>query len=132
MKDKLIKDQQEFVDWLKSKGIYNPVLSSNVMHFGFRVWKAFNTTQPKQEMVEKIDYTKCPDCSTEDIVYYGTCGKCGLKWIVEAKKLANIKPDNYTCGICNDEKTLNPGPGVQIPCPNCSVPKGKNDEPFNK
>ena len=38
-KDK-IKEQEEFVSWLKSKGMYNPHASPQVMQFGHDVWKA--------------------------------------------------------------------------------------------
>ena len=36
---KLIKEQQQFIDWLKSKGIYNPMESAYTMKKMHIVWK---------------------------------------------------------------------------------------------
>ena len=35
----ILEEQQKFVEWLKSKGIYNPMESGHTMSEMFHVWK---------------------------------------------------------------------------------------------
>lgn len=39
----LIKQQQEFVEWLKAKGLYNAFDPSHIMQRMFEVWKAMKS-----------------------------------------------------------------------------------------
>lgn len=51
MNDKLIESQQEFVEWLKENGMYNPYTPSGKMQAGFEVWEKLIT--PAHETVEQ-------------------------------------------------------------------------------
>lgn len=44
----LLKEQEEFVDWLRSKGMYKPMEASHIMQMMFTVWKTL-----KEEMEAK-------------------------------------------------------------------------------
>lgn len=45
-KKELIKRQSVFIDWLKEKGIYNPMESGKTMMRMFQVWEK---SQPEQQ-----------------------------------------------------------------------------------
>ena len=37
--DKQLQKQQDFVNWLKNRDMYNPIASTPMMYFAFRVWE---------------------------------------------------------------------------------------------
>ena len=42
-----IQDQHDFIEWLESKGMYNPFAADYVMQFGHKIWIAAG--KPKAE-----------------------------------------------------------------------------------
>jgi DNA-directed RNA polymerase subunit RPC12/RpoP len=70
----LIQQQQEFVEWLKSKDLYNALESAPTMQRMFEVWKAMKS-DGKMDVrcwycnhgfqinnLKSHDYHKCPAC----------------------------------------------------------------------
>jgi hypothetical protein len=47
----LIKEQEEFVEWLRSKEMYDPMESGRIMQKMFLVWKAMSETPSKEQAI---------------------------------------------------------------------------------
>jgi len=79
-----IKQQQEFVEWLKSKDLYNALESATAMQKMFQVWKAMKdegkmdvgcwycSCQFQIDDDKFHDYHKCPECGFKGSVLHAT------------------------------------------------------------
>jgi len=61
---------------------------SSIAIFDTRKYYLVEDVEKLFERSDNSDYTKCSECKIDDIVWHGTCGKCGCKWTAEKEHFA--------------------------------------------
>lgn len=70
--ESIIKKQQQFVDWLKNKGLYNPMETGQIMQKMQDVWDACRSGWNKH-ICDDFPYpAECWDCKK------GSCEGCSI------------------------------------------------------